>query len=231
MENIVFNVDLKGKIKEFENMETNKVKITKKLKFYEFDDFLNVSDRIEEYLSELTDEIENFLTKDIDVQSINFLLYELLINTYKHSKFKNAYVQIDIERNLNIMIYDDGIGIPGSFKEANIDFDNDGKAIFEALNGKTTDNEKFNLHGRGLNSTARITTLGFKGEMVIFSGNGACLVTENGIDIQKNENSINGTFISLQMNNRKIDNIYEYLKYVRINQIKEVENDQIRNNS
>ena len=67
--------------------------------------------------------------------------------------------------------------------------------------------------------------------MVIFSGNGACLVTENGIDIQKNENSINGTFISLQMNNRKIDNIYEYLKYVRINQIKEVENDQIRNNS
>ena len=84
MENIVFNVDLKGKIKEFENMETNKVKITKKLKFYEFDDFLNVSDRIEEYLSELTDEIENFLTKDIDVQSINFLLYELLINTYKH---------------------------------------------------------------------------------------------------------------------------------------------------
>lgn len=220
MENTVFNEDIKGKIKELKNMETNKLKITKKLKFYEFDDFLNVSDKIEEYLSELTDEIENFLTNDIDVQSINFLLYELIINTYKHSKFKNAYVQIDIERNLNILIYDDGIGIPGSFKEADMNFNNDGKAIFEALNGKTTDKEKFNLHGRGLNSTARITTLGFKGEMLIFSGNGICLVTENGIDIRMNENSINGTFISLHINNKKIDNIYEYLKYVKINQIK-----------
>ena len=110
---------------------------------------------------------------------------------------------INIKRNLDIFIYDDGIGIPGSFKEANMNFNNDGEAIFESLNGKTTDKEKFNLHGRGLNSTARITTLGFEGEMLIFSGNGMCLVTKNGIDIRKNENSINGTFISLQINNKK----------------------------
>ena len=95
MENAIFNGDIKEKIKELENIETNKLKITKKLKFYEFDDFLNVSDKIEEYLSELTDEIESFLTTDMDVQSINFLLYELFINIYKHSKFKNAYLQLN----------------------------------------------------------------------------------------------------------------------------------------
>ncbi|MBQ2654481.1 MAG: hypothetical protein IJF83_13075 [Methanobrevibacter sp.] len=111
------------------------------MKFYEFSDFLNVSDKIEEYLSDLTDEIENFLPKDVDRQSINFLLYELLINTYKHSKFKNAYVQISIDENFHILVYDDGIGIPGSFREANMNYNVDGEAIFEALNGKTTDKE------------------------------------------------------------------------------------------
>lgn len=233
MENIltINDKEIKKKIKELEKIENCKLKITKKLKFYEFSDFLNVSDKIEEYLSDLTDEIENFLPKDVDRQSINFLLYELLINTYKHSKFKNAYVQISIDENFHILVYDDGIGIPGSFREANMNYNVDGEAIFEALNGKTTDKEKFNLHGRGLNSTARITTLGFKGRMLISSGNGLCIASKNGIDIKENENFIDGTFILLQINNNKIDNIYNYLKYVRINAIKEVEHDPIRNNS
>lgn len=227
MENDIFNekYEIKKKIKELEKTEINKFKITKKLKFYEFNDFLNVSEKIEEYLSGLTDEIENFLPNDIDIQSIDFLLYEVLINAYKHSKFKNAYVQINNDKNLHILIHDDGIGIPGSFKEAKLNYNTDGEAIFEALNGKTTDKEKYNLHGRGLNSTARITTLGFEGKMLISSGNGLCLVTKRGIDIKENENFINGTFILLQINNKKIDNIYKYLKYVRINKIKEVEHD------
>lgn len=211
--------------KKIEELKNSNEKTTKKLKFFEYSDFLNVSEKIEEYLSDLTDEIENSLPMDIDSQSINFILYEVLINTYKHSKFKNAYVQIDNNENLNIIIYDDGIGIPGSFKEANLHFDDDGKAIFEALNGKTTDKEKYNLHGRGLNSTARITTLGFEGQMIISSGNGLCLVTKSGINIQENENKLNGTFILLQINNKKIDNIYKYLKYEIINTINEVEHD------
>ncbi|MBQ2654480.1 MAG: hypothetical protein IJF83_13070 [Methanobrevibacter sp.] len=67
--------------------------------------------------------------------------------------------------------------------------------------------------------------------MLISSGNGLCIASKNGIDIKENENFIDGTFILLQINNNKIDNIYNYLKYVRINAIKEVEHDPIRNNS
>ena len=224
MENHILN-ELNYKIKEFENIESNKTKITKKLKYFEFSDFLNISEKIEEYLSELTNEIENFLPDAIDTQSINYLLYEELINVYKHSKFKNAYVQIKTNENLDIIVYDDGIGIPGSFKEATLNYNSDGEAIFEAVNGKTTDKEKYNLHGRGLNSTARITTLGFEGKMLISSGKGSCMMTKKGINIHENKNFVNGTFILLQINNNKIDNIYKYLKYQRINEIKEVEHD------
>lgn len=204
-------------IKKFENNVIDETK-TKKLKFHEFNDFFNVSEKIEEYLSDFTDELEKLLPKDVDKQSVDFLLYEVLINVYKHSRFKNAYVEIDNNEIINILIYDDGIGIPGSFKEAGIKCESDGNAIFDAINGKTTDKEKFNLHGRGLNSTARITTLAFEGRMIISSGNGTCITTKNGIKIIQNKIFVNGTFISIQINTKKIDNIYKYLKYEKINE-------------
>lgn len=164
----------------------------KKLRYYEFNDFNIVSEKIEEYLSEFTDEIANILPKNADMQSINFLLYETLINIYKHSKSKNAFVKIDDDETLSIIIYDDGIGIPESFKEAKLEYNGDSESIFEAVNGKTTDKEKYNLHGRGLNSTARITTLGFGGKMIIISGKGICLITKSGIQLYENEEDING---------------------------------------
>lgn len=118
---------------------------------------------------------------------------------------------------------DDGIGIPGSFREASIDFYDDSEAIFEAINGKTTDKEKYNFHGRGLNSTARITTLGFKGEMIVFSGNGICIITKDGIKTCENYKFVNGTLILLKIPITKIDNLYNYLKHEKINKIKEVD--------
>lgn len=204
---------LKKKIKVFNDYKTENHENIKKLKFYEFDDFLIVSEKIEEYLSEFTDKLENILPENADIQSINFLLYEILINVYKHSKFKNSFVEIDNYETLDITIYDDGIGIPQSFKEANLEYNGDSESIFEAVNGKTSDKEKYNLHGRGLNSTARITTLGFEGKMFIFSGTGACLITKDGIKLLENKESVPGTFILLQINNKKVDNIYNYLKY------------------
>lgn len=202
----------------------------KELKYFKYKDFTKISDKIDEYLSELTDEIMDLLPQDIDVQSIDFLLYELLINIYKHSKFENAYLQIHClpdNQNICICIYDNGIGIPGSFKEANIESINDFEAIYDAINGKTTDKEKYELHGRGLNSTVRITTLGFNGEILIASGKGICMITENGAKTYSNKNTIKGTKVILKIPNKKVDNIYEYLKHENINKIKEDDNDKI----
>lgn len=210
---------------DLEKLLENNCTAIKKLKFFEISDFLIESEKIEKYLSKLTDEIFNILPEDADLQSINYLLYEILINIYKHSRFGNAYIQLDISKNndnIDICVIDDGIGISGSFKDASLSYINDCESLFEAINGKTSDKEKYKLHGRGLNSCARITTHGFDGEMLIASGKGICVVTTKGAQLYKNKYGINGTFIVLRINNKKIDNIYEYLKYKRINKIQEV---------
>ena len=194
----------------------------KKLRFYKFDDFINISERIEEYLSELTDEIHAILPENVDIQSIDYLLYEILLNIYKHSKFENAYIQFIVydSGNIDICIIDDGIEIPKSFKEANITFKNDCESIYGAINGETTDKEKYKLHGRGLNSSARITASGFNGEMLIASGTGICIINKDGAETYLNEHEIKGTFIIIRIDNKKIDNIYDYLKHEKINRIK-----------
>jgi anti-sigma regulatory factor (Ser/Thr protein kinase) len=211
---------------EIKIYEKNRRGTLKKLKFFRLKDFNVISEEIEEYLSQLTDELEKMMPKNIDIQSIYFILYELLINIYKHSKFKNAYIKIDAsDENMDIYIIDDGIGIPGSFKEAKMECINDNNTIFEAINGETTDKEKYNLHGRGLNSSARITTLGFKGKMSILSGNEICIIDEYGLKSSNDNYFFNGTFIHLQLKNRKIKNIYKYLKFERINRIEVVKNE------
>ena len=71
----------------------------------------------------------NSLPAKTDVQSISFLLHELLINIYKHSRFENACIKIDVKDEIEIQIIDDGIGIPGSFSEGNI--------TYKKINGKS----------------------------------------------------------------------------------------------
>lgn len=196
----------------------------KELKYFNFLDFSNHPDEIESYLSDFIDEIIHMLPKNTDYQSVYYLLYEILINVYKHSKFNNAYIQTIIdhaEENIDFCIFDNGIGIPGSFKESFIHFDNDYEAIYEAINGKTTDKEKYVIHGMGLNSTAKLTTLGFDGEMLIVSGKGICEITKMGAKPYLNDHEIHGTFVILRIKNKKIDNIYEYLKFKSINKVDE----------
>ena len=111
----------------------------KELKHYSFNDFNKVSEKIDEYLSTFTNQILKFLPKDADIQSIDFMLYELLVNIYKHSKFENAYIQIinESDEDINICIFDNGIGIPKSFEDASIPSENDREALFDSINGKT----------------------------------------------------------------------------------------------
>jgi len=215
------------------NLITNEVKnmiITndtfniKELKYIKFTDFYNASEKIDEYLTSLTDESFKFLPEDIDTQSIEFILYEILLNVYKHSKFNNAYLQFinhTENQKIDICIFDNGIGIPGSFKEALIDSENDCNAIFDAINGKTSDKEKYGLHGRGLNSTAQITTSGFDGEMIIASGTGICIVTKEGVKSYFNNHEIHGTFVILRIKNKKVNDIYKYLEHKHINKVDE----------
>ena len=75
----------------------------RKLKFYEMNEFFRDSGIIEEYLSNFTDIIISNLPKDCDLQSINFLLYEILINIYKHHVQKKYRLHILFKCTWNIL--------------------------------------------------------------------------------------------------------------------------------
>ena len=188
----------------------------RKLKTFQYDDYFQVADKIELYLSDLTDEIVLLMHSHVDAQSVNVLFYEMLTNIYKHSYCENAYIlcqKYPTVNTIDICIIDDGISIPGSFEQEGLEFTDDSEAIYEAINGRTTDKEKYNLHGRGLNTSANITSLGFGEEMLIASRNGVCTVNKKGVRTWKRKMPyIDGTFVTLRINTNKIKNIYEYIK-------------------
>lgn len=187
----------------------------RKLKTFNFTDYFQVADKIELYLSDLTDEIIGLIPLSLDLAGMNILLYELLTNIYKHSKCDNAYILCQWYPNVqlaDVCIIDDGISIPGSLEETGEFFDEDAEAIFNAINCTSSDKEDYGLHGRGLNTSAAIASLGFREEMLISSRDGTCIIDEKGITLYKNVPYIQGTFISLRVNTNKIRNIHEYTK-------------------
>lgn len=187
----------------------------RKLKSFKYDNYIQVSDKIESYLSDLTDEIIDLIPLNLDTNGMNLLFYELLTNIYKHSKCNNAYILCQRYPNINladVCIIDDGISIPGSLEEHDLYCSNDSESIFKAINGASSDKEGHGLHGRGLNTIATITSFGFGEEMLISSRNGACTINKNRIKLYSHVPYIQGTFISLRVNTNKINNIYDYTK-------------------
>lgn len=188
----------------------------RKLKKFHYDNTYGLADQVEEYLSDITDGIFDLFNLNLDKAGVNLIVYEMLTNIYKHSEFNNAYILCQKYPNVNkldICMIDDGVTIPGSFEDYNINFINDTEAIFDAINGKNTDKEGYQLHGRGLNTTASITSLAFGEEMLVASRNGVCTVNPKGVKLwYKNMPIIHGTFIALRVNTNKIPDISNYTK-------------------
>lgn len=190
-----------------------------RLNRYPVNEYGILSEEIESYLDNVTDDILKFLPNNVDLDSIFYLLYELILNIYIHSRFKNAYIlgqKYPKINTIDICLIDDGITIPGDFEKSNFDFNSDGEAIFDAINGKSTDKGKVGLHGRGLNTSARLTSLGFGEEMFIVSRNGMCRINSKGAKIKDiQEPYIKGTFIAVRVNTNKINNLSNYYKKVK----------------
>ncbi len=142
-----------------------------------------------------------------------YLVSELVDNMYEHSNFKNALVmaqRYDQKGFVEICFFDDGISIPGSFKEGGLIFD-DEQAIIEAVNGLSTKNKE---RGFGLSSNMTIFTKGIGGEVFIASGLGAVYVGRNRQKVYKLQNNhiLKGTLVSIRIPipAPKVD-IYDYL--------------------
>ncbi|KZX17293.1 ATP-binding protein [Methanobrevibacter filiformis] len=148
------------------------------------------------------------------VNTLNFMIYEIINNMFDHSDFSigRALAQLFPKNNYtDISFMDNGVSIPGRFEKCGFEFENDCDAIFQAINGKSSDLEKENRRGTGLNSTINLVTNGNKGSILIASRNGLCYIDENTKKYkQLNNNYIYGTLVSLRIKKVNVD----YSKYM-----------------
>ena len=167
-------------------------------------------------------EDEQEILNELDIppynkNTLNFIFHELTSNIYDHSKFSNGLVMgksyMDFKE---IGFMDDGITIPTSLRDGNYSFENDCKAIIEAINGLSTKNELgFIERGTGLNNTINIIVNGCNGSALICSGGGLVLICQNEVHLKDiSETPINGTLISLRMDLKEKVDIYNYLNHV-----------------
>jgi len=111
--------------------------------------------------------------------AFKYMVNEMVTNIYEHSKFNNAYTMAQKYPNkqfLEVCFYDDGIGIPGSFKKAKIEFDSDKETIMKAVEGtstKETTSTESPKRGYGLSRNLKLIKDKFNGEMLIVSNSGA----------------------------------------------------------
>lgn len=145
---------------------------------------------------------------------INYILGELTDNIIEHSKYTNNYILAQYYKNtgLEICIYDDGIGIPQSFKNAGFDLDKDYDAIKMALNGESTKDNK--ERGTGLSSINRIMEGSSNNEFIIISGKAIYNFYHGKGNVYNLDDKyqLKGTFIGILFKN-DINNIsiYDYI--------------------
>ncbi len=165
----------------------------------------------------LLDEEQNIISKKFSESKhikgfSEFVLYamaELFANINEHSKAKNAFVELKIEKqNCLIKISDDGKGLKKSYTQKEIYPKDDFSAIEFALSGLSTKN--FKERGFGLYSVKKLT-LALQGKMIIESGNAKAVIEKENIKFSNLKNKIEGLTITLQTKIGEI-NFYKFIE-------------------
>lgn len=136
---------------------------------------------IHHYSSNSEQEINNVLKKIENIfphsaiDPIRYILSELGGNNIEeHSKYTLATVMAQYYEKkgyIDIGIFDNGISIPGQFEKHKIPFQEDGQAIFLALNGKSTKAQEGG-RGFGLSTSRDLILKGLNGTLFVFSRQG-----------------------------------------------------------
>lgn len=107
------------------------------------------------------------------------MLSELIGNIYEHSEFTYGCVLAQVYQNkqfMEISFFDNGISILGSFEKRGFHYDYGGDAIIDAINGKSTKEDKIdgpNSRGYGLSITTNAYIRDANAEILVVSGDSA----------------------------------------------------------
>lgn len=150
-------------------------------------------------------------------ESINYILGELSDNIDTHSEFSCASIMAQYfptKKKVDVVVFDNGITIPGLFERHNIPFKNDSDAINKAICGEVTTKKDEFMRGYGLKSCKRLSTEGTKGELYIISRGGIMILKSNKDPLLYNldKKMLNGTllYFRLEIPKKKL-NIHDFL--------------------
>ncbi len=133
--------------------------------------------------------------------AFKLVIHELVGNIYEHSRSTTSFVAAQAypaKKYVELCLFDNGITIPGNFRQYGVPVENDTHAIMEALKGRSTKSQE---RGKGLGSSMKILTKGLKGEALIVSAAGMVSIEEAGLRgfILSNLYKLQGTLISARI--------------------------------
>lgn len=143
------------------------------------------------------------------VNALNISVDEIISNIEDHSEAEYGWINAQYypsKEYLDICIVDRGITINGKYQKVGKNFGDDREALKCALLGESAKPEK--IRGSGLPTFTSMITQGFKGEMVIISGNAIVYANEKSDPVvQKLSVRWDGTIVALRIpkNSKSID--------------------------
>lgn len=141
---------------------------------------------------------------------ISYFLSELIDNIYEHSCSPNGYLfsqYLEREQCINLCIADNGITIPGNYKQANLyqqEIDNDpAEALRLANEGRSTKNRpETENRGYGISTSKRMLVEGLGGSFFMLSGSAFHQYERHSLNYYANISRFfhwNGTLILLRI--------------------------------
>ncbi|MBN2487840.1 MAG: hypothetical protein JXA98_02295 [Methanosarcinaceae archaeon] len=140
------------------------------------------------------------------MNGLKFLTSELQNNVEEHSSIDNYWIFAqywDRTKTCEICIADTGIGYKNSYKGTAYEVDNHFDAIRNALKGLSS--KPVNERGCGLSGIMKMFIAGYKGELVIMSGNGLLYAYQKKNIMYECPISWNGAFVGLKFRLKEID--------------------------
>lgn len=186
-------------------------------------------------LPQSKEEQQNMEFIDMVLQNINtnfggefvlrHIFSELTYNIHEHAVLNhqnkcNAYIATkEYKHKMDISIIDDGLSIPGRFEVSNVNFQDDCQAIEKAVNNFSTVSDNPFERGNGLWTTIRIVIEGNCGDFLIVSRYGCLDIKSDDYIYHRldDRNMFNGTLISIRLNKKEVQNIYDLIELHRHN--------------
>ncbi|MDP2909956.1 MAG: ATP-binding protein [bacterium] len=168
-------------------------KYNKKIKYSDLD----------QEITSISKNVEKLKLPGAFLEFIMYILSELSANIKEHSKAKNIYIKINLNKNCLIELTDDGIGFRKSYLSKEIYPKDDSAAIEFAIGGLSTKNLR-GERGFGLYSVKKLISK-LKGELIVKSGFTRATINENQIFFKKLPKEIHGVTIILMSKVKNFD--------------------------